>query len=64
MSKLFHFTTAALKAACLEWFLLGFRHSGKGFHGEIYDETKYPALRALLKVEFHRVWNRRNHPLT
>lgn len=49
---------AALRAFAERWFLLGFRLSGRGFHGETYDDHKYPALRQLLLAEFTRVWDR------
>ena len=47
----------ALRALALRWFLRGFAHSGRGFHGESMDISKHPAVEAILIAEFDRVWN-------
>ena len=51
---------AAVRALARKWFLRGFAHSGKGFHGETYDLSKFPALESLLASEFDRVWDQEN----
>jgi hypothetical protein len=47
---------AARKNYAEFWWLRGFAASGRGFHGETYDTTRYPALVALLVTEFLRAW--------
>lgn len=47
----------AHRALAAKWFLMGFKMSGRQFHGENYDAAKYPSLVSLLLSEFHRVYN-------
>ena len=49
-------TFAARRAHAEYWWLKGFAASGRGFHGETYDATRYPALRSILITEFDRLW--------
>lgn len=57
MSTLVTLSPRAAKAHAAKWFLAGFKRSGKGFHGEAYDEQKYPALKSLLLSEFERAYD-------
>lgn len=47
----------AHRALAAKWFLVGFKHSGAGFHGERYDVEKYPSLESILLAEFSRVYD-------
>lgn len=58
MRTLITMSPAAHRALAAKWFLLGFRLSGKGFHGENYDVKRFPGLVSLLLAEFDRVYRR------
>ncbi len=47
---------AARRALARYWFLRGFSHSGRGFHGETYDPVRHPAIESLLVERFELLW--------
>ena len=54
--RLLTMSPIAQKLLARRWFLRGFAASGRGFHGEIYNPKKHPALTSLLCAEFDRIW--------
>jgi hypothetical protein len=53
----FNMSSASHRALAIKWALLGFAASGKGFHGEVYDREKYPAVEGMLLVHFDRLYD-------
>jgi len=56
--KLLTLTPLALEALALEWYMRGFRESGKNFHGQS-RVVNSKAILTLLRVEFRRQWAQR-----
>lgn len=50
----------ALRAHAVKWMLEGFKASGRSFHGENFDATRYPSLKSMLETHFETVYATRS----
>ncbi len=53
----------ALKLVARRWFLLGFKLSGHGFHGESTPD-QHKGIRSLLIAYFENRWNEAHQTIT
>lgn len=57
--KLLVMSPLSAQALAQEWYMRGWRESGKNFHGQS-PASKSKAVESLLRTEFKRQWARRH----
>ncbi len=48
---------SAHRALAIKWARFGFAASGRGFHGESYNEKRHPALARMLDTYFANLYD-------